>query len=444
MHHGGVLRARIHPLRASKVPTLACGLLLAGLALTLLPGEGRAQRILEVSAHGAGAFRTVQDAIDSVSAVATDWTVIHVRAGHYFERLEIPSTVQKVILVGDGRDETVLEYDASFIDSQGRLVAWPVLTNYARDVVVRSLSIVNLADEPGGSHGLWDAALRNYGDRLILNDVFLRADHDTLLLYGPAFGGGPAPSRVYVHDSHIQGRGDFIASFSEVFIENSVLETIRDPSHFLFQKGVAGRPSATQDAMVVKSSTFTGRSTDPTWPAGVTNLDSNAVVYLVGNVFEYDIGANRPVVHFHSYAQAFSSQIRHHGNTQRLSGAAPLIWHSFSAPGPIGNPRPRYPNTTNNEGQPIVAPLSAAQAAPITPLWLFGNWNPRQTEPRSDCENGGDDDGDGAVDLDDLGCTSRADFSELADLTGVGSECGIGVELLGVLPLLMALRQRNG
>jgi hypothetical protein len=97
--------------------------------------------------------------------------------------------------------------------------------------------------------------------------------------------------------------GDFIASFSSVFIEDSVLETIRDRSQFLFHQGVSGALPAEQDALVVRKTVFTGQSHDALWPAGVTNLYANARVYLVRNVFEFDLGANRPVAHSYDSTQ---------------------------------------------------------------------------------------------------------------------------------------------
>ena len=438
---------------------------------------GASRAWIEVAADGSGDFRTIQAAIDHVPARAASWTIIHVAAGRYFEKVTIPSDKAHVVLVGDGRDATLLEFDQSYLDSSGTLLAKRVLTNRGSDVVLRSLTIRNLAKEPGGSGGKWDAAVENYGDRLILNDVLLRADHDTLLLYGPAFCAGPGPSRVHVHDSHIQGRGDFIASFSSTFIEASVLETIRDRSHFLFQAGASGLAPSDQAALIVRKSVFTGQSSDPIWPAGVSNLAAGARVYLLWNVFEFDIGANRPMVHFHDALEPFTSSVRYFGNSQSRSTLSPLIRDTYSIPGPSGTPRIDLPVSDNEFGEPISARLARTEAEAITPLWLFGDWDPRTAEPRSDCEDGVDNDGDGLTDLagGDPGCASQSDFAEVArelpcdngldddgdgriDLRDPGCSgaldpsetgeanpsCGLGPELALVLPLLCQLKRRGG
>jgi hypothetical protein len=398
-------------------------LLGASLLFELLAAAGRAEHIhREVSPDGSEDFSTIQEAIDSVPNGFSDWAVIHIRAAHYVEAVQIPVGKRKLVLVGDGRDETVIEYDESYVDPRGRLRAVPVLTNRADDVVVRALSIRNLAGEPGGSGGKWDSALVNFGDRLILHDVLLRSDHDTLLCYGPPFL-GLGHGHTYVRDSHIQGRGDFIAAFTSLFIENSVLETIRDRSHILFHQGVPDHPPELEDALVVKTSTFTGQSLDPEWPAGVTNLYDHGHVHLIENVFEYDLGANRPVAFFHDALQPLTAEVLHFGNTQSLSPQGPLIWDLYSVPGP-GGTRVDLPVTENEHGEPIVAELTAAEAELITPSWLFQDWDPRTEEPLSDCEDGVDNDADGSADTGDLGCASLADFSELSDTI----DCDNGVD----------------
>ena len=124
------------------------------LALILLaPAAGASPGLVEVAKGGSGGFTTIQAAIDHAPARGADWTVIHVAAGHYFESLSVPSDKGPLVLVGDGRDATVLEFDGSFVDSAGAWVAKKVLTNRANDLVVRSMTIRNLAKEPGGSGG---------------------------------------------------------------------------------------------------------------------------------------------------------------------------------------------------------------------------------------------------------------------------------------------------
>jgi len=384
----------------------------AAVALVVLRAHG-VDVTFAVSPDGSRDFVSVQEAIHAVPDESLEWSVIRILRGTYFESVVVPETKQRLLLIGDDRAETVIEFDESYVNGAGQLVAVPVLTNHADDVIVRSLTIRNLADEPGGSGGKWDAAIMNFGDRLALNDVHLRGDHDTLTMYGPTHMGGPGPGRVYVTNSHIQGRGDFIASFTSAFIENTTLETIRDRGHFLFQMGLEETAPADQEALVVKNCTFTGESLDPVWPAGATNLYTDAIVYLIGNVFEFDVGANRPVVHFHEPIQASGSMVFHFDNAQMLSTVSPLVWDSYSAVGPVGTPLLEFPVTNNDYGVPIIQALSPAEAASTAPAWLFGDWDPIQDVPLLACEDGIDNDDDGRIDFPaDMGCESPSSVTE--------------------------------
>jgi hypothetical protein len=109
--------------------------------------------------------------------------------------------------------------------------------------------------------------------------------------------------------------------------------------------------------------------------------------------------------------------------------------------------------SSNDFGEPIVQGLSRTVADGITPLWLFGDWDPRTAEPRSACEDGVDNDGDGLTDLagGDPGCASLSDFTETApeslrsEMQPEGWHCALGPELALVIPLLhRAKRRRRG
>ena len=179
-------------------------------------------------------------------------------------------------------------------------------------------------------------------------------------------------------------------------------------------------------------------------------------------------------MHFHDALEPFTSSVRYFGNSQDRSTLSPLIRDTYSIPGPSGTPRIDLPVSDNDFGEPISARLARAEAEAITPLWLFGDWDPRTAEPRSDCEDGVDNDGDGLTDLGDPGCASSSDFAEVArelpcdngvdddgdgridsadpgctdplDPSEMGASdpgCGLGPELALLLPLLRRLKRRR-
>ena len=98
----------------------------------------------------------------------------------------------------------------------------------------------------------------------------------------------------------------------------------------------------------------------------------------------------------------------------------------------------------NAFGEPIVNALTQTAADRITPLWLFRDWDPRTAEPRSACEDGVDNDGDGRTDLagGDSGCASLSDFTETGLIQAETWHCALGPELALVIPLLQRARRR--
>jgi hypothetical protein len=339
-------------------------LALAGCLAAGLSRGGADASVLRVDPSGAGDFTTIQAAIDSIPFGNPEWVVIEIAPGTYFEGVRVPRGATRVSLLGAGRDRTIVQWDRSVLDALGRLVAEPVVTVDADEFAIRGVALHNLAKEPGGSGGKWDAAILTRGDRIVIDDVHLRGDHDTLLAYGPY-------RRVYVKDSWIQGRGDFIASFTTTYIRNSVLEAIRDKGHFLFQRGSHAGPIETRDRLVVADSVLRGMSVDPVWPTGVTNLHENAVVYLIRNTIEDGIGANRPPIHFKADDFTQYGAIRF----REESSAARLDWTLFSIPGPIGTPRISLPVRENAYGEPVIAELSEVEAAAVTPAAILGAWD---------------------------------------------------------------------
>lgn len=314
-----------------------------------------------VDAAGGGDYTTVQAAIDAhIAPGEGGWRRILVRDGMYTERIEVPATSSKLLLEGESRAGVRLELDECYVAQGGVLRAHSVVRVWAEDVVIRSLTVTNLADEPGGCGGAWDHAVRTESDRVVLDDVTLRADHDTLITKG-------ARNRVFVTNSHIQGRGDFVTSFTSLFVETSRVETIRFPSHLLFQDGATPGPDR-QETLVVRDSSFAGLIDK----AGVTRMYGNAHLYLIGNTFEDGLGADRPVVHYYEQHQPAESKVWRYGNSS--TGPDPLIWDRYSYEGPTG--RIEQPV---GSAAPYAHVLELDEAARVQPDACFWGWDARAT-----------------------------------------------------------------
>ncbi|XP_038971900.1 probable pectinesterase 53 [Phoenix dactylifera] len=67
-------------------------------------------KIIKVNHHGAGDFKTIQEAINSVPVNNSQWIRIHVSAGVYKEKVCIQDHQEFVLLEGEGREKTVIEW----------------------------------------------------------------------------------------------------------------------------------------------------------------------------------------------------------------------------------------------------------------------------------------------------------------------------------------------
>lgn len=72
--------------------------------------------VLTVAADGTGNFTTITDAVNFAPNNSYDRTIIYVKEGVYVENVEIPSYKTNIVLLGDGRDITVITGNRSVVD----------------------------------------------------------------------------------------------------------------------------------------------------------------------------------------------------------------------------------------------------------------------------------------------------------------------------------------
>ncbi len=75
-------------------------------------GWSHAEKTIVVDINGTGDFRNIQQAIDSVRAFNPDgWVTIYIKNGCYKEKIEIPTHICNIRLIGEDRDKTVISFD---------------------------------------------------------------------------------------------------------------------------------------------------------------------------------------------------------------------------------------------------------------------------------------------------------------------------------------------
>ena len=170
-----------------------------------------------VDRNGTGNFRNIQQAIDSVRAFNPAGTVtIFIKKGVYKEKLEIPSHVCNVRLVGEDRDKTIINYDDhANIKKMGTFKTF-TMRICGNDIRMENLTVENSAAQLGQA-----VALHVEGDRVVFVNCRFLGNQDTIYT-------GKENSRQYFQDCYIEGTTDFIFGPSTAWFENCEIHCKRN------------------------------------------------------------------------------------------------------------------------------------------------------------------------------------------------------------------------
>lgn len=161
-----------------------------------------------VDRNGTGNFRNIQHAIDSVRAFNPAGTVtIFIKKGFYKEKLEIPTHVCNVRLIGEDRDKTIINWDDhAKINKMGTFKTY-TFKICGNDVRLENLTVENSAAQLGQA-----VALHVEGDRAVFLNCRFLGNQDTIYT-------GRENMRQYFLNCYIEGTTDFIFGPSTVWFE---------------------------------------------------------------------------------------------------------------------------------------------------------------------------------------------------------------------------------
>ena len=168
----------------------------------------QSEQVLVVDRNGTGDFRNIQQAIDSVRAFNPAGTItIFIKKGVYKEKLEIPSQICNIRLIGEDREKTIINYDDhAKIDKMGTFRTY-TLKICGNDIVLENLTVENSAAPMAQA-----VALYLEGDRLIFINCRFLGNQDTVYA-------GRENSRQYFRNCYIEGTTDFIFGPSTAWFE---------------------------------------------------------------------------------------------------------------------------------------------------------------------------------------------------------------------------------
>jgi pectinesterase len=194
--------------------TLLAGWLCAG--AWALPETIRFEKT--VAQDGSGDYTTITEAVYSCRHFSYEPIYIRVRAGTYREKLEIPSWITGVVLVGDDRDRTIIAYgdhagketDFSLQTPMKTIMtftSWTVKILGAR-TRLHNLTIVNDAPPRGQA-----VALHIEANEILVDNCRLIGNQDTL------YANGEQDETLMV-DTWIEGTTDFLFGSAQLFLDN--------------------------------------------------------------------------------------------------------------------------------------------------------------------------------------------------------------------------------
>ncbi|TKY52312.1 Pectinesterase protein [Spatholobus suberectus] len=204
-------------------------------------------RTIVVDQSGKSNFKTIQAAIDSVATNNNQWVKIHINAGTYREKVQIPSEKPCILLEGQGKDVTTITYNdhqrtdlsATFSSHPNNVVATGITFKNTFDIA----AMLNLQGRKMGSYGdrIPALAARIYGDKSAFYDCRFIGFQDTLW---------DVEGRHYFKNCLIEGAVDFIFGNGQSYYEDCVLNVTSsgsitaqgrssnsDPSGFVFRRG---------------------------------------------------------------------------------------------------------------------------------------------------------------------------------------------------------------
>jgi pectinesterase len=165
-----------------------------------------------VAKDGSGNFATVQEAINAVPDFRKTTSVIYVKNGLYKEKLVLPASKNKVTLIGESAEKTILTYD-DYASKKNRFGEEMGTTGsssffiFGNDFTAKNITFQNSSGPVGQA-----VAVRIEGDRAFFENCRFLGFQDTLYPYGEK-------SRQYYKNCYIEGTVDFIFGWSTAVFE---------------------------------------------------------------------------------------------------------------------------------------------------------------------------------------------------------------------------------
>ncbi|KAK7308156.1 hypothetical protein VNO77_41753 [Canavalia gladiata] len=163
-----------------------------------------------VAKDKSGNFKTVAEAVASAPDNCDTRYVIYVKKGTYKENVEIGKKKKNVMLVGDGKDATIITGSLNYVDGV-KTINTATVAAIGSDFIAQDIGFQNTA----GPYKDQAVALRVAGDKSVINRCSIDAYQDSLYTH---------TNRQFFRDSYVTGTVDFIFGNAAVVFQNCKVE----------------------------------------------------------------------------------------------------------------------------------------------------------------------------------------------------------------------------
>ncbi|GLJ13606.1 hypothetical protein SUGI_0216210 [Cryptomeria japonica] len=160
-----------------------------------------------VAQDGSGNYRTISQAINAVPQKSSKRYIIYIKAGTYKENIDISKQITNLMLVGDGKDKTIVTGSKSVQDGVTTFKTATVAVS-GNGFIARDMTFENTA----GAAKHQAVALRIGSDLSAVYRCSIKGYQDTLYVYS---------LRQFYREVDIYGTVDFIFGNAAVVIQNS-------------------------------------------------------------------------------------------------------------------------------------------------------------------------------------------------------------------------------
>ncbi|MFC4096064.1 pectinesterase family protein [Euzebyella saccharophila] len=171
---------------------------------------------MTVAQDGSGDFTSIQEAINSAKGFPDKRVIIKIKNGIYREKIEVFEWNNRMSLIGEDREKTIITYDDYFDKlNLGRNSTFhtPTVLVQGNDFYAVNLTIENTAGEVGQA-----VALAVNADRVLIENCTITGNQDTLYVTGEGF-------QQYFKNCYIEGTTDFIFGQATVLFQDCTIHS---------------------------------------------------------------------------------------------------------------------------------------------------------------------------------------------------------------------------